>query len=76
MNQAPTRILIITVDFIDQASTKYQNLVNNNKKENKVDLINQAPTQEKPNAYIWKIKTPQFIYIIEKVDLMNQAPTM
>jgi hypothetical protein len=44
INQAPTRILIITVDFIDQASTKYQNLVNNNKKENKVDLMNQAPT--------------------------------
>ncbi len=75
INQAPTRILIITVDFIDQASTKYQNLVNNNKKENKVDLINQAPTQEKPNAYIRKIKTAQFIYIIEKVGLMNQAPT-
>ena len=75
INQAPTRILIITVDFIDQASAKYQNLVNNNKKENKVDLINQAPTQEKPNAYIRKIKTPQLIYIIEKVDLINQAPT-
>jgi len=32
------------MDFIDQASTKYQNLVNNNKKENKVGLMNQAPT--------------------------------
>jgi len=38
-------------------------------------LINQTPTQEKPNAYIRKIKTIQFIYIIEKVGLMNQAPT-
>ncbi len=52
MNQAPTKILIITVDFIDQVSTKYQNLVNNNKKENKVGLMNHAPTQEKPNADI------------------------
>ncbi len=75
MNQAPTRILTITVDFIDQASTKYQNLVNNNKKENKVGLMNQAPTQEKPNAYIRKIKTAQLIYIIEKVGLINQPPT-
>ncbi len=39
------------------------------------DLINQIPTQEKPNAYIRKIKTVQFIYIIEKVGLINQAPT-
>jgi hypothetical protein len=37
--------------------------------------MNQAPTQEKPNAYIIKIKTAQFIYIVEKVGLMNQAPT-
>ncbi len=38
-------------------------------------LINQAPTEEEPNAYIRKIKTVQFIYISEKVGLMNQAPT-
>jgi hypothetical protein len=38
-------------------------------------MIHQAPTQEKPNAYIRKIKTAQFIYIIEKVGLMNQTPT-
>ena len=38
-------------------------------------LINQTPIQEKPNAYIIKIKNVQFIYIIEKVGLMNQAPT-
>jgi hypothetical protein len=37
--------------------------------------MNQAPTEEKQNAYIRKIKTVQFIYIIEKVGLMNQAPT-
>ena len=37
--------------------------------------MNQAPTQEKPNAYIRKIKTAQLIYIIEKVGLMNQTPT-
>ncbi len=37
--------------------------------------MNQAPTQEKPNAYLRKTKTAQFIYIIEKVGLMNQAPT-
>ena len=37
--------------------------------------MNQAPTEEKPNAYLRKIKTVQFIYIIEKVGLMNQAPT-
>jgi len=36
--------------------------------------MNQAPTQEKPNAYIRKIKTAQFIYIIEKVGLINQIP--
>ena len=47
------------------------NYINNKK----VGLMNQAPTQEKPNAYIRKIKTAQFIYIIEKVGLMNQAPT-
>jgi hypothetical protein len=38
-------------------------------------LINQTPIQEKPNTYIRKIKTVQFIYIIEKVGLINQAPT-
>ncbi len=38
-------------------------------------LINQTPLQEKPNANIRKIKTVQFIHIIEKVGLMNQAPT-
>ncbi len=38
-------------------------------------LINQIPMQEKPNAYIRKTKTVQFIYIIEEVGLMNQAPT-
>ncbi len=38
-------------------------------------LINQTPRQEKPSAYIRKIKTVQFIYIIEKVGLMNRAPT-
>jgi hypothetical protein len=38
-------------------------------------LINQVPTQEKPNAYIRKIKTVQFIYIFKKAGLMNQAPT-
>ena len=32
-------------------------------------LINQIPIQNKPNAYIRKIKTVQFIYIIEKVGL-------
>ncbi len=37
--------------------------------------MNQTPTQEKSNAYIRKIKTAQFIYIIKKVGLMNQAPT-
>jgi len=37
--------------------------------------MNQAPTEEKPYAYIRKIKTVQLIYIIEKVGLMNQAPT-
>ncbi len=37
--------------------------------------MNQAPTEEKPNADIIKIKTVQFIYIIKKVGLMNQAPT-
>ncbi len=37
--------------------------------------MNQALTQEKTNAYTRKIKTAQFIYIIEKVGLMNQAPT-
>ncbi len=37
--------------------------------------MNQAPTEEKPNVYIKKIKTAQLIYIIEKVGLMNQAPT-
>ena len=42
---------------------------------NSAGLINQTPIQEKPNAYIRKIKTVQFIYIIEKVGLMNQAPT-
>jgi len=47
------------------------NYVNNRK----VGLMNQAPTQEKPNAYIIKIKTAQFIYIVEKVGLINQAPT-
>jgi len=40
-----------------------------------VGLINQTPTQEKPNAYIRKIKTAQFIDIFEQVGLMNQAPT-
>jgi hypothetical protein len=40
-----------------------------------VGLINQAPTEEKTNAYIRKIKTVQFIYIIKKVGLINQAPT-
>ncbi len=42
---------------------------------NSAGLINQTSIQEKPNAYIKKIKTIQFIYIIEKVGLMNQAPT-
>ncbi len=42
---------------------------------NSAGLINQTPLQEKPSAYIRKIKTVQFIYIIEKVGLMNQAPT-
>jgi hypothetical protein len=37
--------------------------------------MNQAPIEEKLNAYTIKIKTVQFIYIIEKVGLMNQAPT-
>ncbi len=37
--------------------------------------MNQAPTEEKSNAYIRKIKTVQFIYIFKKVGLMNQAPT-
>ena len=37
--------------------------------------MNQATTQEKSNAYVRRIKTAQFIYIIEKVGLMNQAPT-
>jgi hypothetical protein len=37
--------------------------------------MNQAPTQEKPNAYIRKIKTVQFICTFKKVGLMNQAPT-
>ncbi len=37
--------------------------------------MNQAPTEEKQNTYIRKIKTAQFIYIIKKVGLMNQAPT-
>ncbi len=37
--------------------------------------MNQTPTEEKPKAYIRKIKTIQFIYIIKKVGLMNQAPT-
>ena len=41
----------------------------------KVGLINQAPTQDKPNAYIRKIRTVQFIYIFKKVGLINQAPT-
>jgi hypothetical protein len=40
-----------------------------------VGLINQAPTEEKPNAYIRKIKTIQLIYIFDKVGLINQAPT-
>jgi hypothetical protein len=40
-----------------------------------VGLMNQALTQEKPNAYIRKIKIAQFIFIIEKVGLINQAPT-
>jgi len=39
------------------------------------DLINQTSTQEKPNAYIRKIKTVQFIYIFKKVGLINQALT-
>ncbi len=30
---------------MNQAPTKNQNLVNNNKKENKVGLMNQAPTK-------------------------------
>ncbi len=38
-------------------------------------LINQVPTQEKPNAYIRKIKTVQFIYIFKKAGLINQTPT-
>jgi hypothetical protein len=37
--------------------------------------MNQTPTEEKPNAYIRKIKTVQFIYIFKKVGLMNQTPT-
>jgi hypothetical protein len=40
-----------------------------------VGLMNQAPTEEKSNAYIRKIKTVQFIYIFKKVGLMNQTPT-
>ncbi len=40
-----------------------------------VGLINQAPTEEKPNAYIRKIKTAQFIDIFKQVGLINQAPT-
>jgi hypothetical protein len=40
-----------------------------------VGLINQAPTEEKPNTYRIKIKTVQPIYIIDKVGLINQAPT-
>ncbi len=42
---------------------------------NSAGLINQTSIQEKSNAYIRKIKTVQFIYIIEKVGLMNQSPT-
>jgi hypothetical protein len=38
-------------------------------------LINQVPIQEKPNAYIRKIKTVQFIYIFKKAGLINQTPT-
>ena len=41
----------------------------------KEGLINQTPTQEKPNVYIRKIKTVQFIDIFKKVGLINQAPT-
>ncbi len=41
----------------------------------KEGLINQDLTEEKPNAYIRKIKTVQVIDIFEKVGLMNQAPT-
>jgi hypothetical protein len=37
--------------------------------------MNQAPTEEKPNAYIRKIKTVQFIDIFKQVGLINQAPT-
>jgi hypothetical protein len=40
-----------------------------------VGLMNQTPTEEKPNAYIRKIKTVQFIYIFKKVGLINQTPT-
>ncbi len=38
-------------------------------------LINQTPTQEKPNAYIREIRTVQFIDIFKKVGLINQTPT-
>jgi hypothetical protein len=38
-------VVIKNAGFIDQTSTKYQNPVNNNKKENKVGLMNQAPTE-------------------------------
>jgi hypothetical protein len=41
----------------------------------KEGLINQTPIQEKPNVYIRRIKTGQFIDIFKKVGLMNQAPT-
>ena len=37
--------------------------------------MNQAPTEDKSNPYIRKIKSVQFIYIFKKVGLMNQAPT-
>jgi len=37
--------------------------------------MNQAPTQYEPIHTLRKIKTVQFIYIIEKVSLMNQTPT-
>ncbi len=45
---------------MNQAPTKNQHLINNNKKENKVGLMNQAPTRR----------------LIITVDLMNQAPTI
>ncbi len=68
--------------MINQTSTKYQNLVNNNNKENKMDLMNQASTKnhnlvntnKKENKVGLMNQAPTRRLIIT-VDLMNQAPT-